>query len=53
MWGCLREIWPQPMAKIRVDESRVCLLQFVPKIPWDHNILLMETGKEPGRRKRS
>ena len=36
---------PQPVAKIRLDESMASLPQAVPKVPWGHNILLMEKVK--------
>ena len=37
---------PQPVAKTQQPDSIVCLLSLVPKIPWGHNILLIEKVKE-------
>ncbi len=37
---------PQAVAKTRQTASMACLLLLVPKIPWEHNILLMEKVKE-------
>jgi len=36
---------PQAVAKTQRTDSMVCLLPLVPKIPWGHNILLMEKVK--------
>ena len=37
---------PQAVAKTQQPDSIVCLLSLVPKIPWGHNILLIEKVKE-------
>lgn len=37
---------PQAVAKIQQTDSMACLLPLVPKIPWGHNILLMEKVKD-------
>jgi predicted nuclease of restriction endonuclease-like (RecB) superfamily len=37
---------PQAVAKTQQTDAMACLLMLVPKIPWGHNILLMEKVKE-------
>ena len=37
---------PQAVAKTQQTDSMACLLSLVPKIPWGHNILLIEKVKD-------
>ena len=48
--GTSAEIWPQPVAKLTAAEAMEFWRQFVAKIPWGHNLLILNKLKDPAAR---